>query len=324
MSVTILMAAACIPSVALLAYIYHKDRTEKEPFSLLVKLFCLGALSCLPAVILEMILPAFNAFPEGSIAYLVVENFLVVGLAEEASKFLMLYLVTRRNKNFNCLFDGVLYAVVVSLGFATLENILYVTQFGMGNAVMRAITAVPGHMFDGVLMGYFYTFWHLYANCEIVEKHYAQMGLIDRIVQPQTKPGTYLALTLIVPIAAHGTYDFLCSLESLLGVLLFWAFLIFLYIFCFRKIALLSKNDQHQENIIAAILNQRYPYLYPRIRQAMQRQQMQYNPYTQVTYSPYSSQNNYSYQYRQAPQQPVAPYGAPQYPSDNGYHTPRY
>ncbi len=323
MGVTILLAAACIPSVVLLIYIYNKDKTEKEPFSLLVKLFCLGALSCLPAVVLESILPMFNLFPEDSIAYLFVENYFVVGLAEEASKFLMLYLATRRDKNFNCLFDGVLYAVVVSLGFATLENVLYVMQYGMGNAIMRAITAVPGHMFDGVLMGYFYTFWHLYANCELVERKYAQMGLIDRIIPPKTKPGTYLALTLIVPIAAHGTYDFLVSLESVMAALLFWAFLIFLYIFCFRKIALLSKNDQHQENMIAALLNQRYPYLYPRIRQAMQMQQMQYNPYTYASYSPYSVQNNYSYHYQQYPQRPTVPHSAPQQTYSNSFNTPQ-
>lgn len=303
--VTILLVAACLPSVVLLWYVYQKDRAEKEPFSLLAKLFGLGCLSCLPAVILEMILPSFNVFAEGSVAYLFVENYLVVGLAEELSKFMMLYLMTSKNKNFNCLFDGVIYAVVVSLGFATLENILYVFQYGLSNALVRAVTAVPGHMFDGVLMGYFYTFWHLYKNCSVVEKNYVQMGLIDSLVPPKTKPETYLALTLIVPIAAHGTYDFLVSFDNGLALLLFFAFLIFLYIFCFKKISQLSKNDQHQENIIASILNQRYPYLYPRIRYAMQRQQLQYNPYTQATYNPYSPQNNYGYRY-QAPSHPTA------------------
>lgn len=301
MGASVLLAAACIPSVVLLVYIYEKDKTEKEPFGLLALLFGLGCLSCLPAVILENILPMFNIFPEGSVAFLFVENYFVVGLAEELSKFLMLFLITRKNKNFNCLFDGVIYAVVVSLGFATLENILYVLQNGMGTAVMRAITAVPGHMFDGVLMGYFYTLWHLYANCEVVEKKYFQMGLIDRLVPSKTSAGAYFALTLIVPIVVHGTYDFLVSLGSMLGILLFFGFLIFLYIYCFGKVSQMSKQDQHEANMIAAILNRKYPYLYPRIRYAMQMQQLQYNPYTQATYNPYSAQNNYGYQY--TPQQ---------------------
>ena len=307
MTVSILLAAACLPSIVLLAYIYKKDRTEKEPFGLLALLFILGCVSCLPAVILERVLPMFNLFPEGSVAYLFVENYFVVGLAEELSKFLMLFLVTRKNKNFNCLFDGVIYAVVVSLGFATLENILYVFNFGLSTAAVRAITAVPGHMFDGVLMGYFYTLWHLYHNCELVEKRYAQMRLIDRIVPSKTSPNTYLALTLVVPIIAHGTYDFLASFGNVLALALFFVLLIGLYVFCFRKVSQISKADTHEENLIAAILNQKYPYLFPRIRQAMQAQQMQYNPYTQASYTPYSDRNNYSYQYQQQPQPTTAP-----------------
>ena len=313
MSFSILLVAACIPSIVLLCYIYRKDRAEKEPFSLLALLFGLGAASALPVVIAELALGKLNVFPEGSVPSNFHEAYIVAGLCEEVGKFLVLYFVTRKNKNFNCLFDGVIYAVVVSLGFDTLENILYVFENGLQIALTRAITSVPGHMFFGVLMGYFYTFWHLFSNLEVVEQKYAQMRLIDTVQPNKVNKTTYFVLALVVPILVHGTYDFLIFSATSVTIVAFFILLIGLYIYCFKKIKTMSAQDQHEANMIAAILNQKYPYLYPRIRQAMQAQQMQYNPYTQAAYNPYSAQNNYGYQYQQPTQRPV----------QNGYYQPQ-
>ena len=268
-AISIFLIASCLPSLILLIYIYKKDKADKEPFGLLLLLFVLGAMSCFPIAGVETFISGYNTFAEGSVAYNLYENYLVAGLCEEVGKFIILFIVTHKSRHFNCLFDGMIYAVVVSLGFATLENIMYVAQFGFATAVVRAVTAVPGHMFDGVLMGYFYTMWHFGKSLDLTEKRYLQLGLIDEINHSSYKVSYkgQLALSLIVPIAAHGTYDFLASSNSTLGTLLFFAFLIALYVHCFRKVKKLSAADTHEANLIAGILNKRYPYLSERIRQ---------------------------------------------------------
>ena len=266
--ISIFLIASCLPSIVLLVYIYKKDRADKEPFRLLFLLFALGALSCFPIAYIEVFIAGYNPYIEGSVAYNIYDNFLVAATCEEVGKFIILYLITHKSKHFNCLFDGMIYAVVVSLGFATLENIMYVAQYGFTTALVRAVTAVPGHMFDGVLMGYFYTMWHFGKSLETTEQNYLKMGLIDEINHSDYKLSykAQLVWSLLVPIAAHGTYDFLASSNSGLGLILFFAFLIVLYVHCFRKIKRLSAADTHEANMIAGILYKRYPYLYDRIR----------------------------------------------------------
>ena len=267
-ALSIFLAASCLPSIVLLVYIYNKDKVDKEPTGLLIRLFILGALSCFPIAYIESFISGYNTFAEGSVAYNIYENYLVAGTCEEIGKFLILYFVTRNSKHFNCLFDGMIYAVVVSLGFATLENIMYVASYGFTTALVRAFTAVPGHMFDGVLMGYFYTMWHFAKKLDETEKSYLRRGLIKSIDHSGCKIAykSQLVLALIVPIAAHGTYDFLASSNSALGTLLFFAFLIFLYFHCFRKVKKLSNEDTHEYNMVAGVLIKRYPYLYDEIR----------------------------------------------------------
>lgn len=130
----LLTCAALLPAVVLLIYIYIKDRVEKEPIGLLLTLFALGAVICLPAALIEEIFSVvidgvFSTFAYdigGSLylmsgtnkLYVFVSNFIGVALVEEGLKFLILILVTRKNKNFNSLFDGIIYSVFVSLGFA--------------------------------------------------------------------------------------------------------------------------------------------------------------------------------------------------------------
>lgn len=300
MGIRIFLAVSCLPSIFLMWYVYKKDRVEKEPFKLLLLLFVMGAISCLPAAILESVFTKLFTNVTGlqdGLLYQLYENFLNVALVEEGCKFIFLFLITRKNKSFNSLFDGIVYSVFVSLGFATLENILYVSQYGLSTGLLRAVTAIPGHMFDGVIMGQFYTMWHLSKNIAVTEKHYHRMGFIDAIVQPERSHLRYLPLALIMPILTHGLYDFLASVENTAAFLIFIVYLIGLYIYCFAKINKISKMDQHESNLIAAALSRKYPYLYPRLQQAMMQQAMQYNPFNQPRYNPYSPQNNYSGQY---------------------------
>ncbi|MBE6741596.1 MAG: hypothetical protein E7570_04745 [Ruminococcaceae bacterium] len=111
-----------------------------------------------------------------------------------------------------------------------------------------------------------------------------------------------LLFALFVPIAAHGTYDFLCSYGSAIATILFLVFLIALYIICFRRIRLVSKFDNHEANMIASVLYKRYPYLYDRIRQVQQANYIAYynsypnpNPAPYQNTNQYQNQNNYTY-----------------------------
>ncbi|MCR5208514.1 MAG: PrsW family intramembrane metalloprotease [Eubacterium sp.] len=296
---TVFLALSCLPSIVLLSYIYKKDKADKEPFGLLLTLFVLGALVCFPVAFIESVMENINPFAQGSLLYNVFSNFLGVALIEEGGKFIVLYLVTHKNKNFNCLFDGVIYSVVTSLGFATLENILYVAQYGFATAVIRAVTAVPGHMFFGVLMGCFYTMWHLGKSLTDTEKQYHSLGYIDEPVKDKNSIAykSQLLSALTAPVLVHGMYDLLATYSGVVAIILFIVLLVSLYIYCFGKVKKISGQDNTEANIIAGILNKRYPYLYPRIAQAMQRQRMQYNPFSQRSYNPYSAQNDYSYSY---------------------------
>ena len=157
MSFIQLIIMALAPIAAIVAYIYFKDKYEKEPTKLLLTSFILGALvSVVLALILysvfNIILPLQNKL---SIWEQFKQAFFVVGFTEEFSKFLIVLLFAQRHKEFNEPFDGIVYAVMVSMGFAATENIMYVLNNGPGTALLRAFTAVPAHATFGILMGYF-------------------------------------------------------------------------------------------------------------------------------------------------------------------------
>ena len=153
----VLLALALAPALFIMVYIYAKDKYEREPISLLLKNFGLGASA---SVIMTLVIGAFgNVFlpvtdPE-SVVQQFVKAFIVVALVEEFSKYVIVRYYAQRNKEFDEPFDGIVYAVMVAMGFAALENIMYVFQFGMTNGIVRAFTAVPAHATFGILMGYY-------------------------------------------------------------------------------------------------------------------------------------------------------------------------
>lgn len=275
----LLVCAALLPAAALCIYVFIKDRVEKEPITLLLGLLALGALTCYPAGDIEHFLVAgiqkiFEPFAtnvEGNTVYLdytvfrlfnASKYFVGVALVEELCKWLVLVIVTHKNKNFNSLFDGIIYAVFVSLGFAALENVLYVLNNGWINAAMRAVTAVPGHAFDGVLMGYYYSLWHMHEVARERERGLKAKGLISKTAK-EFSVRRFAVFSLLIPVLAHGLYDYSCTINSWQATLLFYGFLIFLYIYCFAKIGRFSKNDTLEENYSAALLLLKYKNLAP-------------------------------------------------------------
>ena len=154
----ILIAAAVIPAVFLLVHVYRADKLEKEPAPLLISLVLYG----IAATFIALLLERFGSwllgryFPENSTPYNVLMYFGVVAFSEEGAKYFLLKRRTWNSAAFNCQFDGVVYAVFVSLGFALWENISYVLMYGLSTALVRAVTAVPGHACFGVFMGVWY------------------------------------------------------------------------------------------------------------------------------------------------------------------------
>lgn len=153
----ILIAAAVIPAIVLLRFVYKEDRLDKESPRLLLSLVLFGIIATFAALISEQIGETVLALivPQDTTAYNAILYFIVVALSEEGFKYLLLKKRTWWSSEFNCQFDGVVYAVFVSLGFALWENISYVAMYGLGTAAVRAVTAVPGHACFGVFMGAF-------------------------------------------------------------------------------------------------------------------------------------------------------------------------
>lgn len=225
-----LIAAAVIPAVFLLRYIYKQDKLEPEPPGLILSLVIYGALSTALALIAEVIgdivLSLFYA--ENSLAYQLLMNFLVVGFSEEAAKYLLLKKRTWNNPNFNCRFDGMIYAVTVSLGFALWENIRYVLSYGMATALMRAVTAVPGHASFGVFMGCFYG----------LGKQASRQGRKVAVKR-------YCRLAVLIPMLLHGSYDFIASTGYTWVTVPFAAFVGGLFLAAFLLVRGMSKNDRY-------------------------------------------------------------------------------
>ena len=260
----LLVAAALLPAIVLCVYVYKKDRVEKEPISLLLKLLCLGALCCFPAAVAESIfvsgLDLFVNTGESSHFYLFLENFFCIALVEEGLKLSVLIFATRKNEEYNSLFDGIIYAVFVSLGFAALENILYVMKYGFGNAVMRAILSVPGHMFFAVIMGCFYNIWNINEKAARIENYYRSIGKIQT-ESSRFKSGKYMYMCLLMPMAVHGFYNFCCSISSWWSTVILCGFVVLMYIKCFGKINEISYLDTYSGSIVQRAIIREYPQL---------------------------------------------------------------
>jgi protease PrsW len=150
-----LLALALAPGVAIGFYIYLSDKHEREPVGLLMLSFFFGILSVFITLLISRIIEYFFTIDTQSVSEQAVHAFLIVALVEEFSKFLFVRGILYNNANFNEPFDGIVYSVMVSMGFATFENILYVVEGGIGTALLRMFTAVPAHATFAILMGFY-------------------------------------------------------------------------------------------------------------------------------------------------------------------------
>lgn len=257
--VSILFFLAIIPVVVILTYIYLKDR-NKEPWSLLIKLFFMGIASCFLVLLASEVVFKIFPFMDKDTAYMtffetMAYAFIGVALIEEFCKWLMTFAGAYKHKAYDEVYDGIVYSVYVSLGFACLENILYVF---MNNSVVvgisRALLAVPGHACDAVFMGYYLS----------LAKVYATQG-------KKSLEKKNLVLSVLVPTILHGIYDFCLFSNIDLLLIVFLIFVIAMYIFAIKKIKLLAAQCKNTP-------------------QPQQPAQQQYNNV------PYNQQQNYNQQ----------------------------
>ena len=226
----ILISAAVIPAVILLIRVERADRLEKESRGLLMSLVLFGIVSTAIATLGERLgialLDAF--FQKESVLYNFLLYFVVVALSEEGAKYVLLKRRTWRNPEFNCQFDGVVYGVFVSLGFALWENIGYVAYYGLTTALVRAVTAVPGHACFGVFMGTWY-------------------GLAKRRQGAGDLAGAakFRRTALIVPMLLHGFYDFCATYQDSVMGLVFLVFVIAMFVTANRLVKRMSANDAY-------------------------------------------------------------------------------
>jgi len=185
----VLLGLAIAPGLAICIYIFLKDIYNKEPKRLLLASFFLGVLSIIPPYFIETAaLPYFNT----SIPSLATLAFCVVALSEELSKFLVVRYFCYPKKRFDEPLDGIVYSVMVSMGFATIENINYVFTHGYTTAFVRMFLSVPAHATFGIVMGYF----------------------IGKAKSDSANSFRHLFTGLLIAVLFHGTFDFFIFLQA--------------------------------------------------------------------------------------------------------------
>ena len=234
MGILILLAAALLPAILLLYYIWKQD-PQPEPTNWLVKAALYGVAICIPVGILENVIEQIIFGGEPTTLFgTTIQAFIVAALPEESFKLLALWLVLRKNPFFDEHFDGIVYAVCVGLGFAAIENVLYIVgeeENWVGVAISRALLSVPGHYAFAVLMGYYYSIYHFVGH----------------------SPKGALCI-LAVPVLAHGIYDALAlsgMVNPAIGGLSFFVLIYFcvkMHKFAKGKILAQIERDRNSYN----------------------------------------------------------------------------
>ncbi len=216
-----LLVLALLPCLLLLRFILYMDRNEKEPLALVVKTMGLGALSVIPVAVIEYFLGILPIYGGGKILSAITTSFVQVAWIEELAKLGVVLLVAWKSKDFNEENDGIVYVGASALGFAMLENIVYVMSRGIGTGILRSLTAVPLHCFTGVIMGY-YLGKAKFSNHENEKIAYIWKGFLlayiihgvyDALIMTNT-PAALLILPLIVILIVFGVKIMKKSRES--------------------------------------------------------------------------------------------------------------
>ncbi len=204
-----IFSAGIAPGLALLCYFYLRDKYETEPVTSVARAFIYGALLTFPTMFIQYVLAE-----EGMTFSVIIEALVIVGFLEEFVKWFSLFYLIYQHVDFDEPYDGIVYATSVSLGFATIENILYLVAHGVEHAFLRALLPVSSHALFGVVMGFY--FGKAKFNRDGKEK-------------------TYLLLALLIPFLLHGLFDYILYLETV-WIYYIVPFMFFLWWFALRKV----------------------------------------------------------------------------------------
>lgn len=221
---------AILPVIYLCSYVYGKD-TRKEPRYILKKFFVLGIVSTIFASIMEKYMstilpPDDQIFASEGYWGLFINVLAGVGIIEELCKYLIILFLGYRNNEFDQTYDIVVYSVYTSLGFACFENLLYSLEGGIGTALMRMFTAVPGHACFAVIMGYYF------SKAKVASINGNPIGEIF-----------YIALALIIPSILHAFYDSLVMAQNEMYFLIWIVYVVVLFVVSFKKVNKLAENN---------------------------------------------------------------------------------
>ena len=206
-----ILILAILPISFFVGWIYLKDRYEKEPPLKLIKYFLLGILVSIFAIILELYFSKLNIF--SGISGYIYTAFFVAAFTEEALKSIVLIPILLRDNDFNEKLDGIIYSIFLSLGFATVENIIYLMRerldlsFELG--ITRGFISIPSHVMFAITMGYY------------ISKY--------KFAKEDSEKNKYLIYAIIIPILLHGVFDFILMIGYRWSIIVFIVYIIFLW-----------------------------------------------------------------------------------------------
>ena len=236
-SIPMIILIAVLPAVGMMIFIYLQDNHEKEPIGLLLKIFGLGILSAIPAIFLEWLAEKILGLifgGVGQIAFYALSAFFGVAIIEEFVKFLAAYLVTWRNKHFNYKFDGIVYCLFGSMGFAAIENVMYLLMGSEGTVkgvlsigIQRGLLAIPAHAMCAIFMGYYY------GNAKYLKSYGDRRGC--RIS---------LLTGFLIASSLHGFYDFCLFTGRVFFFIIFVVFVVVADTFTIIRIVQARKHNE--------------------------------------------------------------------------------
>jgi protease PrsW len=230
MEIILLFIVAIAPPLGFMYFIYWMDRHEPESMRTIMAAMAVGALSTVPAIIIQLAFENMALFQISGLTGAFFESFLLVAPSEELFKFLFIYLYLRNKHFYNEINDGIVFYGAGALGFALFENIFYVLDYGFSTGVLRAFTSIPIHTFCGIIVGY-------------------HAGLAR--FSGQAKPKALIMRGLLIAYLIHALYNTLVSAESLLA-LLFIPLMFGVYFFGYkllhrgRKISIAASYEQRE------------------------------------------------------------------------------
>ena len=214
---------AISPIVVLGLYIYNKDK-NKEPKKVIAKMFAGGLLSAVATIcitfILRFLFPGIDKVDDyrGSMQ-LFLYSFCFISLVGVLIKWLIVYFFSYKDKEFDELYDMIVYSIFVALGFACAQNLFYIYNYGLVLGVVKMFSSIPSHAAIAIFMGYFLAL--------------SKLAFYNGNLKKYKK---YMALSIFAPAFLHGTYDYFLFLANPVMIYIFLIFITVLYIMAYHNI----------------------------------------------------------------------------------------